>query len=50
MRLLDLVKRVIPDDELCVIFNDTTLENQYTYENLEKTTKEYRKKYHQIRI
>lgn len=48
--LLDLVKRVIPNDELCVIFNDTTLENQYTYENLEKTTKEYKKKYPDVKF
>ena len=43
--VLDLVTRVIPSDELIAIFSDTTLENSYTYENVEKSIKDYKKKY-----
>ena len=46
--VLDLVTRVIPSDELVVIFSDTTLENSYTYENLEKTKVKYNKKYSKL--
>ena len=43
--VLDLVTRVIPPDELVVIFSDTTMEISYTYENVEKTREEYEKRY-----
>lgn len=43
--VLDLVTRVIPPDELTVIFSDTTMEISYTYENVEKTKEEYEKQY-----
>lgn len=37
--VLDLVIRIVPSDELTVIFSDTTLENSYTYENVKKNYK-----------
>ncbi len=43
--VLDLVTRVIPPDDLVVIFSDTTMEISYTYENVEKTKEEYEKRY-----
>ena len=43
--VLDLVTRVIPPDDLVVIFSDTTMEISYTYENVEKTKEEYMKRY-----
>ncbi|AGB05213.1 PAPS reductase/FAD synthetase family protein [Aciduliprofundum sp. MAR08-339] len=43
--VLDLVTRIIPPDDLVVIFSDTTMEISYTYENVEKTKKEYEKRY-----
>lgn len=43
--VLDLVTRVIPPDDLVVIFSDTTMEISYTYENVEKTKREYMKRY-----
>ncbi len=43
--VLDLVTRVIPPDDLVVIFSDTTMEISYTYENVEKTKEEYTKRY-----
>ena len=43
--VLDLVTRIIPPDDLAVIFSDTTMEISYTYENVEKTKKEYEKRY-----
>lgn len=48
--VLDLVTRVIPADELVVIFSDTTLENSYTYENVEKTKEKYKKKYYKLKF
>ena len=46
--ILDLITRVVPHDEFMVIFSDTTLENDYTYDNVEKTKKEYQLKYPKI--
>ncbi len=43
--VLDLVTRVIPPDDLVVIFSDTTMEISYTYENVEKTKEEYEERY-----
>lgn len=43
--VLDLVTRVVPCDDLVVIFSDTTMEIPYTYENVEKTKEEYEKRY-----
>ena len=43
--VLDLVTRVIPPDDLVVIFSDTTMEISHTYENVEKTKEEYEKRY-----
>lgn len=43
--VLDLVTRVIPPDDLAVIFSDTTMEISNTYENVEKTKEEYEKRY-----
>lgn len=43
--VLDLVTRVIPSEELIAIFADTTLENHYTYDNVENTIKDYKIKY-----
>lgn len=43
--VLDLVTRVIPPDDLVVIFSDTTMEISYTYENVRKTKEEYEKRY-----
>ena len=43
--VLDLVTRVIPPDDLVVIFSDTTMEISYTYENVKKTKEEYEKRY-----
>ncbi|HIQ39521.1 MAG TPA: phosphoadenosine phosphosulfate reductase, partial [Methanothermococcus okinawensis] len=43
--VLDLVTRVISPDDLIVIFSDTTMEISYTYENIEKTKKEYERRY-----
>lgn len=43
--ILDLVTRVVPHDEFIVIFSDTTLENSYTYENVEQTFAEYKREY-----
>jgi len=48
--ILDLVTRVIPPDDLIVIFSDTTLENKFTYENVERTKKEYLEKYPKIKF
>ncbi len=48
--VLDLVNRVIPHDELIVIFSDTTLENSYTYENVDITIKEYQIKYPNLKF
>ena len=48
--VLDLVTRVIPYDELVVIFSDTTLENSYTYDNVEKTIEEYKKKCNKLKF
>ncbi|MFN4201198.1 phosphoadenosine phosphosulfate reductase family protein [Fervidobacterium gondwanense] len=43
--VLDLVTRVIPPDELTVIFSDTTMDISYTHEAYEKTKQEYQKRY-----
>jgi len=43
--VLDLVTRTIPPDEIVVVFSDTTMEIPHTYETVEKTKKEYEKKY-----
>ena len=43
--VLDLVTRIIPPDDLVVVFSDTTMEINCTYENVEKTKKEYEKRY-----
>ena len=43
--VLDLVTRVIPPDDLVVIFSDTTMEISYTYENVAKTKEYYEKRY-----
>ncbi|MBO8152009.1 MAG: phosphoadenosine phosphosulfate reductase family protein [Candidatus Marinimicrobia bacterium] len=43
--VLDLVTRVVPPDDLVVIFSDTTMEISHTYENVEKTKEEYEKRY-----
>jgi len=43
--VLDLVTRVIPPDDLVVIFSDTTMEISHTYENVEETKEEYEKRY-----
>ncbi|MBC7123328.1 MAG: phosphoadenosine phosphosulfate reductase family protein, partial [Pseudothermotoga sp.] len=43
--VLDLVTRVIPPDEIAVIFSDTTMEISYTYEAFEETKKDYQYKY-----
>jgi len=48
--MLDLVTRVIPPDELIVIFSDTTMEISYTYESVENTKKEYQKKYPELKF
>jgi len=43
--ILDLVTRIIPPDELVVIFSDTTMEISYTYESVEETKRLYKNKY-----
>ena len=43
--VLDLVTRVVPPDDLIVIFSDTTMEISFTYENVERTKKDYEKRY-----
>jgi len=48
--ILDLVTRIVPYEKLTVIFSDTTLENSYTYENVEKTMKEYKKNYPKLKF
>lgn len=48
--VLDLVTRIIPSDELTVVFSDTTLENSYTYENVEKTIQKYEKDFPNLKF
>lgn len=48
--ILDLVTRVISPDDLIVIFSDTTLENTFTYENVQRTKEEYLNKYPKLKF
>lgn len=48
--VLDLVTRVIPPNDLIVLFSDTTMEIPYTYENFEETKKKYLEKYPKLRF
>ena len=48
--VLDLVTRIIPSDELLVIFADTTMELPYTYETFEKTKELYQKRYPNLKF
>ena len=43
--VLDIVTRVIPPDDLIVIFSDTDMEIPYTYENVKETRKLYQQRY-----
>ena len=43
--ILDLVTRVIPPDDLVVVFSDTKMELSFTYKSVERTEKEYKKRY-----
>ncbi len=48
--VLDLVTRIIPSEDLIVIFSDTTTELSYTYENVEKTKEQYTRRYPELRF
>lgn len=48
--LLDLVTRILPSDDIVITFSDTTLENKYTYQNVNETIIEYTKKYPNIQF
>lgn len=43
--VLDLITRVIPSNEITVIFSDTTLEHDYTYSTVKDTISLYKKQY-----
>jgi len=48
--VLDIVSRVLHPDDFIVIFSDTTMEISHTYEAVEKTKKEYQKKYPELKF
>ena len=48
--VLDIVSRVLHPDDFIVIFSDTTMELSHTYEAVEKTKKEYQKKYPELKF
>jgi phosphoadenosine phosphosulfate reductase len=48
--VLDIVSRVLHPEDFIVIFSDTTMEIPHTYETVEKTKKEYQKRYPELRF
>ena len=48
--VLDIVSRVLHPDDFIVIFSDTTMEISHTYEAVEKTKKDYQKKYPELKF
>ncbi len=48
--VLDLVTRVIHSDDITIIFSDTTLEHQYTYDTVKETIDHYKEKYPNLKI
>jgi len=48
--VLDIVSRVLHPDDFIVIFCDTTMEISHTYKAVEKTKKEYQKKYPELKF
>lgn len=48
--VLDTVSRILHPEDLIVIFSDTTMEIPFTYEAVEKTKKEYHKRYPNLKF
>lgn len=48
--VLDIVSRVLHPEDYIVIFSNTTMEIPYTYEAVERTKKEYKKKYPKLKF
>lgn len=48
--VLDLVTRVIHSDDITIIFSDTTLEHQYTYDTVKETIDQYKEKYPNLKF
>jgi len=48
--VLDIVSRILHPEDLIVIFSDTTMEIPFTYEAVEKTKKDYLKRYPNLKF
>ena len=48
--VLDIVSRIRPPEDFIVIFSDTTMEIPFTYEAVERTKKEYQKRYPNLKF
>jgi 3'-phosphoadenosine 5'-phosphosulfate sulfotransferase (PAPS reductase)/FAD synthetase/SAM-dependent methyltransferase len=48
--VLDIVSRILPPEDFIVIFSDTTMEIPFTYEAVERTKKEYQKRYPNLKF
>lgn len=48
--VLNLITRVIPSENINIIFSDTTLEHEYTYQTVQQTIDCYKQKYSDLKF